>query len=80
MFAEQLFPVPGSPTSSNARSDASVTMARSTSAVSPKNFRVISTFRFLPSISASSVFPPNTYVSTDLGDSFHDSGRTSASF
>ena len=41
-----------------ARSDASVTIARSTIAVSPKNLRVISTFCFLPPIVASSVLPP----------------------
>jgi hypothetical protein len=56
----QLLPVPGSPTSSKARSEASVTMARSTMAVSPKNLRVISTVRFVPPMVASSVLPPMT--------------------
>ena len=44
----QLLPVPGSPTSSSARSDASVTIARSTRLSSPKNFRVMGTSTFLP--------------------------------
>ena len=56
----QLLPVPGSPTSSKARSEASVTIDRSTIPSSPKNFRVIGTSTFLPSIDALSVLPPVT--------------------
>ena len=56
----QLLPVPGSPTSSRARSEASVTIARSTMPSSPKNLRVIGTSTALPSILALSVLPPMT--------------------
>ena len=77
----QLLPVPGSPTSSSARSLASVTIARSTSESSPKNLRVIATSIGLPSIVALSGFAvPTMYASTERGDSFHALGGVSASF
>ncbi len=76
----QLLPVPGSPTSSNARSLASVTIARSTIASSPKNLRVIGTSTCLPSIVALIGFAvPVMYASTDRGDSFHALGGVSLS-
>ncbi len=56
----QLFPVPGSPRSSRARSEARVTMARSTIERSPKNFGVMGTDFFTPEIFTSSVVPPRT--------------------
>jgi hypothetical protein len=52
----QLLPVPGSPTSSSARSLARVTIDRSTIESSPKNLRVIVTSTSLPSILALSGF------------------------
>ena len=53
-------PVPGSPTSSSARSEARVTIARSTTPSSPKNLRVMGTSTALPAIFAWMVLPPVT--------------------
>jgi hypothetical protein len=71
----QLLPVPGSPTSSSARSEARVTIARSTTLSSPKNLRVIGTFwAFFPEPTVTGS-EPTTYRSTIRGDSRHARGR-----
>src|SRR5262245_54502186 len=73
------FPVPGSPTSSSARSEARVTMARSTMASSPKNLRVIGTSTDCPPTFAASGLPPTMYASTARGDRRQLGGRGSRS-
>jgi hypothetical protein len=75
----QLLPVPGSPTSSRARSEASVTMARSTRESSPKNLRVMDTETVRPPRFASTVLPPVMYASTARGDSLQADGGLSLS-
>ncbi len=69
----QLLPVPGSPTSRRARSDARVTIDRSTMPSSPKNLRVIGTSTLLPSILALSGL-----AADDVGED--EPGATAASW
>ena len=77
----QLLPVPGSPTSSRARSEASVTMARSTMASSPKNLRVIGTSTALAvDLRLERLAADDVSRARQRGDSRHGLGGVSGSF